>query len=88
MDMTAQDIVNALLLELVRSPSYRLTLRGDHAHPLLVERLREMARMPTGTKVGTVNVMINGRPWEVAVEMAAATSGDVVELSAHARTAA
>ena len=82
-----RDVVNALLLELVRSPSHRLSLRGDHAHPLLLQRLRELAGMPLGANAGTIDVTINNRPWEIAVAITAGLAGDEAELSGRARKA-
>jgi hypothetical protein len=83
MDLDAHHVVNQLLLELVKSPSHRLELRGDHAHPLLIDRLREMAEMPIGEQTGTIGISINGRPWEVAVTIIPGAAGEEVELVAR-----
>jgi hypothetical protein len=81
--MTANDVVNALLLDLARSPAHRLSLRPPLAHPLLLERLREMAHLPAGGSAGTIDVTINRRPWRVAVAITADDAGEQAELSAQ-----
>ncbi len=88
MNTDAREVVNALLLEVVRSPSHRLSLREGHAHALLLDRLRQMAGMPSGASTGTIEVMINSCPWEVSVALITGPRGDRVELSARARSVA
>ncbi|HEY4721380.1 MAG TPA: hypothetical protein VII92_06010 [Anaerolineae bacterium] len=87
MELNAKQVVDRMLLEVIKSPSRQFELRGQHAHPLLLERLRAMAQMQQGSRDGTIELSVNKRPWEVLVSFIAGPRGEEAKLVARQRPA-
>jgi hypothetical protein len=63
MDPDAVRLVNRFLMDVIRSESHRDVLEGERAHPLLQERLRQVADMDVLEREGAITIQIDDRGW-------------------------
>ncbi len=81
MNTDTRETVNRLLLDVMASPSRRMSLRGERADPLIVERLRAMANMPPWMDTGRIDLRVNDQPWQIDLIIRAGALGEEVDVA-------